>query len=141
MVYRAAGDRPKILELIELHSRHTTAFEASLIERGLRWRDIGGADLTWSDVWAVVENLPYDDPLMRAINGPTWFWYHPAFDYLVGIYDELRVLISVVNRRRNIKSTEVAKPTVRPWDKVKTEQVIKVEPSSLDKLRALIGWD
>lgn len=137
----ASGDNPKILELIRLHSTYPEAFEASLIDRGLRWRDVASEHLTWSDLWAIISNLPYDDPLIRAINGKDWFWYHPMFDVLTGIYDGISQLVAVVSRRPGIKRTEIPKPTLRPWDKKQESEVLKVKPSKISDLRKRLGWD
>lgn len=137
----AAGGPPKILELFRIHQQHQTAFEASLILRGLRWRDVGSRDFTWDDLWALVDNLSYGDPLMRAINGKDWWWYHPAVDHLVGIYDGIGQLAAVVSRRRGIKKSELPKVTLRPWDKSRDVEVLKVKASPLADLRKLLGWD
>lgn len=136
----ACGFR-EISELIQLHTQYPSAFEASLIDRGLRWRDIATEDLTWSDCWAVIDNLPYDDPLMRAINGKEWFWYNPMFDVVTGIYDGLSQLVAVVTRRPGIKRSEVPKRTRRPWDKNEEVEILKVKPSKIADLRKLLGWD
>ena len=136
-----AGGFREISELIQLHEQYPLAFEASLIDRGLRWRDIATEDFTWSDCWAVVDNLPYDDPLMRAINGKDWFWYSPMFDVLTGIYDGIGVIASIVERRPRVRKSEVPDRTPRPWDKKKESEVLKVKPSKIDDLRKLLGWD
>lgn len=141
MAVRPASGFREICELIQLHEQHPAAFEASLIDRGLRWRDVATERLTWADLWAVISNLPYDDPLVRAINGKDWFWYHPAFDVLVGIYDTLSQIVAVVSRRPQIKRSEVPKPTRRPWDQKQETEVLKVKPSKISDLRKLLGWD
>lgn len=140
MVGWCAGGFREFLELIRLHREHPVAFEASLIERGLRWRDVGSVRFTWADCWAVISTLPYDAPLMKAINGKDWWWYHPVVDYVVGIFDSLLVLVSVVDRRHGVKRSEIPKRTVRPWDKQKESEVIKVKPSSLSDMAKRLGW-
>ena len=107
----------------------------------MRWRDIATEDFTWSDCWAVVSNLPYDDPLIRAINGKDWFWYNPMFDVVTGIYDGISQLVAVVSRRPAIKRSDVPKPVPRPWDKKQETEVLKVKPSKIEDLRKLLGWD
>ena len=141
MELRSAYRLGKILELLRLHKEHPTAFEASLIDRGLRWRDVASEDFTWADCWAVVEHLPFNDPLVRAVGGANWWWGHPAMDYLVGIYDGLGQIAAVVSRRPGIKKSEIPKPTLRPWDKSRDTEVLKVKPSKLSDLRKLLGWD
>jgi hypothetical protein len=134
------GRRGKILGLIALHADHTTAFEASLIERGLRWRDVGTERLDWADLDAVVEWLPYDAPLPRAINGKEWFWYHPIADLIAGAVDRLGLISAVVSRRDRIKKTEIPNPIPRPWDKEKRIKKIGSTPMPLRALRDRLGW-
>lgn len=138
---RSAGNHPKIIELIRLHEQYTDAFEATLIDRGLRWRDVASDEFTWADCWAVMSTLPHDAPLNRAINPDTWFWYNPMFDVVTGIYDGLSQLVAVVTRRPGIKKSEVPKRTRRPWDKNEEVEVLKVKPSKIADLRKLLGWD
>ena len=101
---------------------------------------MGSPDLTWSDLWAIVDNLSFDDPLSRAINGKDWWWYHPAIDYIVGIYDSMLALLSIVDRRQNVKRSDIPKPTLRPWDKTKDTEVLKVKPSKLADMAKRLGW-
>lgn len=84
--------------------------------------------------------MPYDAPLSRAINGKNWWWYHPVADYIVGIFDGISALVAVASRRPGIKRSEIPKPTVRPWDKEKTAEVLKVKPSTLERMRERLGW-
>ena len=72
---------PKILGLLEAHENHPEGFEASLIERGLRWRDVGSSRFTWEDAHAVIATLPWDSPLTRqAVEG--WEWGNPIHQLL-----------------------------------------------------------
>lgn len=89
----------------------------------------------------MISNLPFDDPLMRAINGKEWFWFHPMFDVVTGIYDGISQLVAVVSRRPAIKRSDVPKPVPRPWDKTKETETLKVKPSKIEDLRKLLGWD
>lgn len=107
----------------------------------MRWRDVATEDFTWPDCWAVISNLPYDDPLIRAINGKDWYWYSPLFDVLTGIYDGIGVIAAVIQRRPRIQKSEVPSRTPRPWDKKKETEVLKVKPSTLDNMRKMLGWD
>lgn len=136
-----AGGFRELGELVRLHAEHPAAFEATLIERGLRWREVGTDGFTWSDCWAVISNLPYDAPLTKAINGADWWWYHPVVDFVVGSFDYLGVIAAVVQRRPKLKRDDVPKRTVRPWERRKETEVLKVKPSKLDDLRKLLGWD
>lgn len=136
-VGRGTGE---ILSLIDLHREHPAAFEASLIERGLRWREIGSERFDWADLHAVISNLPYDDPLMRAMNPKTWFWFHPMNDIIAGIFDRVGLMAAVVERRQKIKRADVPKPLVRPWDKQKDVKKIGDKPVPIDDMRRLLGW-
>lgn len=89
----------------------------------------------------MINNLPYDDPLMRAINGKDWFWFNPAFDVIAGIYDGIGALVAVVDRRAGIKRSDIPERTLRPWDKRTDKEVLKVKPSKIDDLKKLLGWD
>lgn len=71
----------KVQGLVEAHDEHPEGFEAALIERGLRWRDVGTPDFTWGDCWAVISTLPWDSPLNRQSN-PEWVWDGPYTERL-----------------------------------------------------------
>lgn len=132
--------RPKIRGLIDLHDEHPDAFEATLIERGLRYRDVGSADFTWADMHAVIATLAYDSPLMRAVNGGDWFWYGPYSDLLAGIYDAAAAGTATQAQRQKIKSSEVPKPLIRPWQKRKEVSKLGNKPRLLSELDKLLGW-
>ena len=73
MGIRLLGRCPKIGSLIDLHDKYPDGFEASLIERGLRYREVGvDPRFTWWDMYAVIVTLPYDSPLERQRNGKDW---------------------------------------------------------------------
>lgn len=134
------GDPPKILGLIDLHRAHPSAFEASLIDRGLRWREVGSEHLDWADLHAIVENIPYDDPLNRAMHPTSWFWHHPLTDIIAGVFDRVGFLAAVGQRRDRIRRADVPKPLVRPWDKKKDTKKIGDKPVPLDDMKRLLGW-
>lgn len=141
MAGRAAGQPPKIIELVELHKKHPAAFEATLIEHGLRWRDVATRQFTWSDCYALMSTQPFDAPINKAINGKDWWWYHPVVDHIVGIFDALGVIAAILNQRPNVKKSQIPKPTLRPWDTTKEKEVLKVKPSPLSAMRKMLGWD
>ena len=111
-----------------------------MIERGLRWRDVGTRSFTWGDCWALISTLPYDAPLHRAENPQEWFWYNPMNDVLVGIFDALGAIGATQARRPKIKKTEIPKPTMRPWDKSKDVEKLGSTPRPIADLNVLLGW-
>lgn len=111
-----------------------------MIERGLRWRDVGTRSFTWGDCYAVIAALPYDAPLLRAENPKEWFWFHPMNDVLVGIYDALAITSATQAQRPKIKKSDIPKPTLRPWDKSKDVEKLGNTPRPIDELNALLGW-
>lgn len=110
-----------------------------MIERGLRWRDIGSRSFTWDDCLAVISTLPYDAPLSRA-QDPQWWWYHPLADVTAGIYDNTGVIGATQDRRPKIKKSEIPARIVRPWDKNEHVDKIGNTPRPIDELNELLGW-
>lgn len=116
MVEREQDRSPKIGWLIETHDQHPEGFEAALIERQERWREVGSDEFTWSDCWALVRTLPYDSPLHREQDPKTWFWRNPMFDLVTSAVE----LLAVANVQRGNPSrasrSKFPKRIPRPWD-------------------------
>lgn len=89
----------------------------------------------------MLHTTSYDSPLSRAINPKEWWWNHPVNDVIVGVFDSLQFIGAIVSRRPKIKKTDLPKRTLRPWDKTKETEVLKVKASPIGKLRKLLGWD
>lgn len=139
MGQRIVGRCPKIWGLIDLHDDYPEAFEATLIERGLRWDDIGSDQLTWRDVYALFSTLPFDAPINRA-KDKQWWWYHPAMEVLVGIFEATQLTAAVVEKQPKLKKSNLPKPIPRPWDTQKDEKKLGDNPLPLDDMKAAIGW-
>ncbi|MFJ2618160.1 hypothetical protein [Glutamicibacter sp. NPDC087344] len=88
-----------------------------------------------------MSTLPFDAPINKAINGKDWWWYHPVVDHIVGIFDSLGVIATIISQRPKIKRSDVPKPTLRPWDKTKEKEVLKVKASPISAMRKRLGWD
>lgn len=126
--YRVAG-------LIDLHDSHPGAFEATLIERGLRWRDVGSPGFRWSDLLALVEYLPWDAPLLRATK-EDWRWRNPVYELLVTIAEE--TFNANVLRRRGHKTRKSDLLRVpRPWEKQKRETKLGGKP---EPIGVIVTW-
>src|SRR5690625_8028715 len=74
------------------------AFDATLSERGPRRGDIGSDQLTWRDLYALFSTLPFDAPINRA-KDKNWWWYHPAMEVLVGIFEATQLTAAVVEKQ------------------------------------------
>lgn len=137
---RIAGRCPKIQGLIDLHREHPYAFEATLIERGLRWDDLGTDQLNWRDLYSIIHTLPANSPLNRARYPDSWFWYEPFYEVLAGIHDATQLRAAAGANREKVKKTELPKPLVRPWNKVQKEEKLIGDKMPLDDMRAALGW-
>lgn len=114
--------------------------EATLIERGLRWEDVGTDQLNWRDLESIVETLKADSPLFRAMHPKDWYWYDPFFEILAGIHDAVHHRAATGDIRPGIKKRDVPKPLVRPWQKVKEEEKLVGDKMPLDDMRQALGW-
>lgn len=110
---------PKVWALIALHDEHAGAFEASLIRAGVRWRDIGSSGFSWGDAIALVENLPWNDPLAIAMRPEEWAWDNPDRDVLVSILDVLVQINAKTLTPREVGRSRMPKRIPRPWDRRK----------------------
>ena len=112
---RVRGGPYRIDGLIDLHDEHPSAFEATLITFGLRWRHAGTPDLLWSDLIALVDHLPWDAPLRRA--QPDWQWGDPKYELLVTITEAVHNTW-LVNSRKKVRPSDLLR-IPRPWAKEK----------------------
>lgn len=101
---------------------------------------MGTEEFSWADCHAVLSTLPYDSALHRAMDPKEWHWYRHEYDALVSISDMLQRIYATQERRPKIKTTDVPKPTVRPWDKKKTSEKIGGKPIALAEIDARLGW-
>lgn len=133
------GDRrPKIGGLIELHEKHRSEVEAALIGAGLRWRDAGGPQCTWSDIYAVLTTQPWDSPLAKALEPENWYWYGPLTPVLIETRDYLRQLAYKTPLQDLKHKAGMPKMTVPPWGKDETVEKFSPEPSTEDDVLAHI---
>lgn len=77
---------PKITGLIALHAQHPAEVEATLIDKGLRWRDVGSVDFNWADAYAVLSTAAWDSPIARTRKD--WQWGNPLYELLVTIIEQ-----------------------------------------------------
>lgn len=130
---------PKIQGLLDLRHRHPEAFDATLLERGFRFADVGSC-LTWWDLHAIFSTAPYDSPIQRALNPKDWWWANPVNEIIVGLFESNQMLLAVAERRQGIKRSELPKPVPRPWDVSTNTEKIGDKPMPLHELRKAIGW-
>lgn len=129
---------PKIQGLIQAHKENPEAFEASLIERGLRWRDVGSARFTWSDCWAVISTLPFDAPLSRAQAPDEWMWAHPWTQYIVHAGENAMLQKGVTkSERKGLKDRDL-NPTPRPGQKEKER--LEADAMPVADMRQRLGF-
>lgn len=108
-----------------------------MIERDLRWRDVGSAHFTWSDCWAVMTTLPFDAPLRRAQEPDNWVWADPFADLVANMAEAAILYKSLMKSQHKLSAKKVPR-IPRPWDKEKTKLVADAMP--IDELRKKLGF-
>lgn len=90
-------------------------------------------------MYALFSTLPFDAPINRA-KDKQWWWYHPAMEVLVGIFEATQLTAAVVEKQPKLKKSNLPKPIPRPWDTQKDEKKLGDNPLPLDDMKAAIGW-
>ena len=132
----------EIQALTEIYEEHATAVEATLIQAGLRWRDLEdpvGTGTDWGDVAAVLEYASWDAPIRRAVNPKDWPWNDPARDLLAGIVDELRLVRAQIGNLSGVKQHQLPPPIPRPG-KSSDPQEIERREAPLTEIDSMLGW-
>ncbi|MGW5316719.1 DUF5361 domain-containing protein [Nocardia thailandica] len=131
--YHAGGIR----SLDILIEAHRTAAEFDLIGLGLRLRDLGTDDLTWSDLWAICKHLPPGSALARALNpGDEWQLNELL---LADIADSLRWI-------QWSKTRAAQKPGARPPRRIPRpgieddREVYGTTVMSIEDMDKFLGW-
>lgn len=142
---RVEGDAGKIQEVIRLHDEYPSAVEASLIGAGLRWRSVESASPSrrveaWADITAVLETLPYDAPLRRAIDPEFWFWQDPAFQYIALIAEGVSAIAAKQPNYTKASRRDFLK-VKRPGDASKQSKTIGSTAMPLAELDAWLAGD
>lgn len=137
--------RGKIQELIGLHDEYPQALEASLVANGLRWRDVDHRHPrrranAWSDIAAVVEWLPWDSPLHRAMDPEWWQWGNPVHEPSVLIAEFVSALVAKTPNQTNAKRSDFLR-VPRPGDKSKRIQKIGGTKMTLAQLDEWLAGD
>ncbi len=138
-------DRPgKVLALIDAHEEHPLEVEATLIQAGLRWRDLEAPVSTgtdWGDVLAAVYCSPWDAPIRKVIEPKDWVWGDPSRDLLAGVVDELRNLRAQVGNLSKVQVSQMPQPIPRPaTSSGPGEGQIETGEATLTEIDALLGW-
>lgn len=129
---------PKIIGLLEAHEKHPEGVEASLIERGLRWRDVGSRRFTWEDAHAVISTLPWDSPLARqSVEG--WEWGNPIHQLLAIIAEATHNGNIWVGRwNSKVKDSDLLR-IQRPGDVDHSVTTLGSDPVPLDEMIEFLG--
>ncbi len=128
---------PKIVGLIDLHDEHPEGFEAALIERGLRWRDVGSRRFTWGDCWAVISTLPWDAPLNRQAN-EHWAWGNPLHELVAIVAEATHNRNLYAGAQMKVRKSDLLR-VPRPGDKQKTETKLGGDSVPLGELVVFLG--
>lgn len=132
--YHAGG----ILSLDILIEAHRTPLEYDLIALGLRLRDLGTADLTWSDLWAICKHSPPGSALARALN--------PADEWRLGellladIADSLRWIQWSKTRAAQRAGARPPRRIPRPGVEDDREH-IGTTVMSIEDMDRFLGWE
>lgn len=142
---RVEGDAGKIQEVIRLHDEYPSAVEASLIGAGLRWRSVESSSPrrrveAWADITAVLESLPYDAPLRRAMDPEFWFWQDPAFQYVALIAEGVSAIAAKQPNYTKASRRDFLK-VKRPGDSSKQSKTIGSTAMPLAELDAWLAGD
>lgn len=109
-----------------------------MIERGLRWRNVGSAQFTWSDCWAVMHTLPFDAPLKRFQEPDEWFWAHPMTDWFAVMTEESMLHAGILKKKHKVSAKKM--PHIkRPWEK--TKEKLKATAMGVNELRKRLGFN
>lgn len=145
MERREQGADGKIQGLIELHAKHPEGFEATLIEAGLRWRDVESDSPrrrahAWQDIYAVITTRAWDSPLSRV--EPDWWWGDPKHDLLTSLLEVAGAINvkTLVDKKSGVKKSDFPK-IKRPWDQSKDNKRIGADPLPLADLDAWLDGD
>lgn len=118
--------------------------EATLIQAGLRWRDLDAPVSTgtdWGDVVAAVWCCPWDAPIRKVLEPKDWVWGDPSRDLLAGVVDELRNLRAQVGNLSKVQVSQMPKPIPRPASSSGSgDGQIETGEATLAEIDALLGW-
>lgn len=110
--------------------------EVALIGAGLRWRDVGSEDCTWSDVNAVLTTQAWDSPVAKALEPKNWFWYDPLYPVLVEVRDYLKQVSYKTPLQDRNHRAGMPKMTVPPWGTDTSVTKFAPTPVTEDELEA-----
>ncbi|MBV7412290.1 hypothetical protein ACUIAC_01055 [Dermabacteraceae bacterium P13138] len=111
----------KIFGLIQQHEQYPEAFEATLIQAGLRWRDVEHpsparrAD-AWTDILAVISSCAWDSPLARK--QPDWQWGNPFYELTALIAEVLHSISLRTPNKTKARQQDVLR-IPRPGERTK----------------------
>lgn len=143
MVQGGPGAGGKIWGLIELHDEKPQAVEATLIQAGLRWRDVESSSprrrtQAWQDIHAVISTHPWDSPLARSEE--QWWWGDRKHDVLVSILEATAATAVKTPNETKAKKADFVRID-RPWDEAKSSRRIGSKPLPISELDAWLDGD
>lgn len=112
---------------------------------GLRWRSVESSSPrrrleAWADITAVLESLPYDAPLRRAMDPEFWFWQDPAFQYIALIAEGVSAIAAKQPNYTKASRRDFLK-VKRPGDSSKQSKTIGSTAMPLAELDAWLAGD
>lgn len=112
---------------------------------GLRWRSVYSPSPrkrveAWADITAVLETLPYDAPLRRAMDPEFWFWQDPVFQYVAFIAEHVSAIEAKQPNYTKASRRDFLK-VKRPGDSSKRSKTIGSTAMPLAELDAWLADD
>lgn len=143
MERRQQGADGKIQGLIELHAEHPEGFEATLVQAGLRWRDVESSSPrrrahAWQDIDVIISTRSWDSPLSRM--EPDWWWGDPKHDLLATLIEVTGATNVKTPAPKGVKKSDFPKIT-RPWEQSKNNKRIGSDPLPLADLDSWLDGD
>ena len=133
--------RGKILSLLQLRDEHPEAFDATLIQAGLRWRDVESSSPrrrahAWADINAVIATRAWDSPLSRQTD--QWWWGDPKHDVLVSTLEMTAAVNVKTPAPKGVKKSDFVR-VPRPWDKRNDKKAKRIGTTAMP-LAELDAW-